>query len=69
MPNFRRREVDNEVYFTKLIFYIHNNPVHHRFTQSMGDWDFSSYNAFLSYKKTKLLKQELLNWFGEKKDF
>ncbi len=64
MPNFKRKEIDSEDYYTKLIHYIHNNPVHHGFVPTIDDWQFSSYHAFLLDKATKLGKTEVLAWFG-----
>jgi len=29
--NFERKQITSESYFQKLIYYIHNNPVHHGF--------------------------------------
>ncbi|HSY61275.1 MAG TPA: hypothetical protein VK796_05330, partial [Cytophaga sp.] len=31
IPNFKRKEINNETYMTQLMAYIHNNPVHHGF--------------------------------------
>ena len=63
------KKVDNEDYFSKLIHYIHYNPVHHGFCKKATDWQFSSYNAFLSNKKSQLSRNEVLEWFGGKKEF
>jgi putative transposase len=64
MPNFKRKIVESEQYFTQLVHYIHANPVHHGFVKEMWAWEHSSYHAFLSAKKTNLLREEVLNWFG-----
>jgi putative transposase len=69
MPNFKRKEIDSEHYYTKLIHYIHNNPVHHGFVAKMEDWTYSSYNAFLSNQPTKIVKEEVVSWFGSKQAF
>jgi putative transposase len=34
--NFKRKVVTSDIYFQKLIFYIHNNPVHHKFTETIN---------------------------------
>jgi len=31
LAEFDRRLVNSDQYFKKLVLYIHNNPVHHRF--------------------------------------
>ena len=60
---FRRKRVEDEYYFTKLIWYIHNNPVHHNLCSDLTKYKWSSYQSFLSNYPTKLRRQEVLNWF------
>nr|WP_309757580.1 hypothetical protein [Flavobacterium sp.] len=36
--NFRRKVVNSETYFQKLVFYIHYNPVHHKFTEHIIEY-------------------------------
>lgn len=69
LHNFKRKEIDNETYFTKLIHYIHHNPVHHRFTDDIAAWPYSSYDSLLSDKPTQLQRNEVLDWFGSKEDY
>lgn len=64
MPNFRRKLVESETYFTKLIHYIHANPVHHGFVKNLHEWNYSSYYAFSSQKQTSLQRNQVLAWFG-----
>ena len=66
---FRRKSVENDCYYTRLIGYIHNNPVHHGFVEYTQDWTWSSYHAYVSNKTTKLEKGEVLDWFGNQKEF
>lgn len=66
---FKRIQVDDDPYFTQLIFYIHNNPVHHRLHPSLQDYKWNSYPRFLLDKPSKLCKKEVLEWFGGKKAF
>jgi putative transposase len=66
MPNFKRRLVEDEHYFTRLIAYIHNNPVHHGFVQDLFDWPHSSIQAYLMDKPSKLDRKYLQDWFGNK---
>ena len=40
--NFRRKVVNSDIYFKKLIFYIHNNPVHQRFTEQIIEYPWTS---------------------------
>jgi REP element-mobilizing transposase RayT len=69
LDNIQRKEIKEESYFTKLIHYIHYNPVHHGFVKEIEEWKHSSYHAFLSNKKTKLNRENVLEWFGGKNDF
>ncbi len=61
---FRRKLIDNEAYFTQLIFYIHTNPQKHGFVNDFRDYPHSSYRIFESRKPTKLMRDEGLKWFG-----
>lgn len=47
-----------------VAFYIHKNPVHHGYTDSMSNWKWTSYNSILSSQKTYIKKDEILEWFG-----
>jgi putative transposase len=61
---FHRIEVDNEDYFTQLVWYIHHNPQKHGFVSDFRDYPYSSYWSHLQEKYTKLERQEVLDWFG-----
>jgi putative transposase len=65
LHNFKRKEVNDESYFAKLVHYIHTNPVHHGFTTQAEAWKFSSYQSYLSEKETKLKRHDALAWFGD----
>jgi putative transposase len=62
---FRRKLVENEKYFRQLIFYIHYNPVHHGFTDSMIDYPWSSYKAIISIQPTKLSRNRVIGYFDD----
>ena len=65
----KRIAVKDDVYFTTIINYIHQNPVHHGFCKTSDEWTYSSYEAFLSEKQTKLNRNEVLEWFGGREKF
>jgi len=67
--DFRRIEVREEKYLRNLVYYLHNNPVHHGFTDDVTNWQFSSYRTFLSNKNTNIEKQEVVNWFDDLENF
>lgn len=64
IPNFKKKEITDERYLDTIIAYIHRNPVHHHYVSRMEDWEFSSYNTFFSDKKTKIMRAEIIDWFG-----
>lgn len=64
ISNFKRKKVTSNEYLLNLIHYVHNNPVHHGFVKTMGDWNYSSYQALFSDKKTMLARSETLELFG-----
>jgi putative transposase len=66
---FERKLVNNETYFQKLIYYIHYNPVHHRFNDSISDYPWSSYYTVLSQKKTKLKRENVIERFSNLENF
>lgn len=69
-PNFERKLVDSDEYFTQLIAYIHNNPVHHGFVKNLVDWPHSSWHAYLLFdKRTKINREEGMAWFGSRENF
>ncbi|RZT97473.1 transposase IS200 family protein [Ancylomarina subtilis] len=66
---FRRKQIDDETYLMTLVLYIHNNPIHHGFTDMALDYPWSSYLSCLSDKPTRLLKNEVVGWFDEITNF
>ncbi|SMO56928.1 hypothetical protein [Gracilimonas mengyeensis] len=69
MPNFNRKLINSNQYFTQLIAYIHNNPIHHGFTKNLNDWPYSSWNAYVLDKLTNVSKAEAMQWFGTMENF
>ncbi|HAF28593.1 MAG TPA: hypothetical protein DCG75_06055 [Bacteroidales bacterium] len=66
---FHRKPITNENYLKYLVYYIHHNPVHHGFTETISDYRWSSYSAILSTKKTKLNRKEVREWFDDINNF
>jgi hypothetical protein len=67
--SFRRILVDDELYFSKLVYYIHSNPQKHGFVNDFRDYPHSSYHSHLSLANTKLKRAEVLSWFGNKHEY
>jgi len=61
---FKRIHVNSDAYFTKLIHYIHNNPIHHHFTTDYRMWKYCSYQAFLSSQSSHVGRKQVITWFG-----
>jgi REP element-mobilizing transposase RayT len=69
MPNFKRKEIDNEDYLLSLVYYIHLNPVHHKFRTDFRDWKHSSYHALVSDTPTFLNKDFIAKYFDDIENF
>ncbi len=67
--NIKRKHVESDAYFSRLIHYIHANPVVHGFVKEMSDWKFSSYNGILSDRNSHLKKEEVIQRFGSKHEY
>ena len=66
---FKRKKVEDDFYFTELIYYIHANPQKHKLLADFRNYQYSSYCDILSNKKTLIKREEVLAWFGGKKLF
>jgi putative transposase len=67
--SFRRILVDSDDYFTELIYYIHHNPQKHGFVKDFKEYPHSSYHSHLHTAMTKLKRDEVLDWFGNRNEF
>ena len=67
--NFERKLVTSESYFQQLIFYIHNNPVHHGFVKQMSLYPWSSYETIVSDRPTMFKRDEVIALYGDKENF
>jgi REP element-mobilizing transposase RayT len=66
--NFKRIKLNDESYLKHLILYVHLNPKHH-LDLDFQQYKFSSYEAFVSIKETKIEREEVLKIFGGKDNF
>lgn len=67
--SFSRKLVTSDSYFQKLIYYIHNNPVHHGFCKNINDYPWSSYGSIVSEKPTKIKRKEVIEAFDDLENF
>ena len=66
---FHRKEITDQEYLKTLVIYIHNNPVHHKFTEHAMDYPWSSYLAYISVKSTNLQRDTIIGWFDDMANF
>ncbi len=66
---FSRIEISTNAHLKYLVYYIHHNPIHHGFCEDMLEYPWSSYLTILSPKKTRLKRDEVLNWYKQTNDF
>jgi len=66
---FKRKQIDSDDYFKRLIHYIHFNPVHHNFVKDLQDWKYSSFESFFSEQASKINREEVIEWFGNRQVF
>ena len=66
---FHRKLIQDERYLTHLVIYIHHNPQIHCLVDDFRQWPFSSYQAILSTKSTRVNRESILDWFGNRENF
>jgi putative transposase len=66
---FRRILINSDAYFTELIYYIHFNPQKHGFVKDFRAYPHSSYHSHLSQALTRLRRNEVWDWFGNRDEF
>lgn len=66
---FQRIAVSDEAYFARLVVYIHQNPQRHGLIADFRDWPFSSYNTLEASEKTRLCREAVLAWFGDREQY
>ena len=66
---FGRVPIKSNAHFFNAVRYIHQNPQKHRFVDDFRDWKYSSYGAILSEKPTRLKRDVVLDWFGDRRQY
>jgi REP element-mobilizing transposase RayT len=61
---FKRILIDKESHFTQAIIYVHANAFKHGVCKNFRDYAWSSWKSITSSNATKLMRQEVLDWFG-----
>ena len=66
---FRRVRIIDEIHLHQLVIYIHANALKHGICKEFKNYKWSSYQTILSEKKTILLREKILDFFGGKDSF
>ena len=61
--------MDSDRYFAALVRYIHRNPQKHGLISDFREWQWSSYGMILEERPTRLLRDDVLAWFGGRAPF
>ena len=61
---YKISEIISDSYYTRIVTYIHQNPLTANLVNDLRDYKYSSYPAYLSDKQTMLTRSEVLDWFG-----
>lgn len=66
---YKVKKAESDPYFTKLITYIHQNPLLSGLVSKMEDYKYFSFRAYLANEPTSVNKKEVLEWFGNLTEF
>tara|TARA_R110002051_G_C8667091_1_gene489851 strand:+ start:371 stop:943 length:573 start_codon:yes stop_codon:yes gene_type:complete len=66
---FKRKLIDDEDYLSRIILYIHLNPIKHGLVKKVNEWKYSSFEAYCTGKTSKVSRELGLEWFGGVSDF
>lgn len=66
---FKRKLIDNDAYFSRVIAYIHSNPQKHGFIEDFRLYPYSSYGFIELDKPCFISKDKVYSWFNSKNEF
>ena len=66
---FKRKLINSENYLKRVLLYIHNNPVHHRFVEHPIEYPWSSYLDLTLPKPNNLKRNIVTEWFEDMQNF
>lgn len=69
LDNLNRRLVETDEYIINAVRYIHLNPVQHGFVTKPEEWTYSSYNSYLSEKKSLLNRDYINRYVNSRESF
>jgi len=65
----KRKKIETGNYFIQALRYIHLNPVFHGFVKEIDDWQYSSWSAYTTDKKTLVKREDFISFIGGKDTF
>jgi len=66
---YKASRIKSDSYFTRIITYIHQNPLALPHVARLEDYKYSSYPEYLNDINSHLNKEEVINWFGNLEQF
>ncbi|SFG57656.1 transposase [Pedobacter insulae] len=66
---YKVSRITSDSYFTRVITYIHQNPLSLPLVTKLEDYKYSSYQEYLTDEPSQLNKEEVINWFGNLEQF
>lgn len=66
---FKRAHVHGNDALRRLVHYIHNNPQKHQLVTNFKLWKWTSYHLHLNQRPTPLKRDDVLAFFGGKKNY
>jgi REP element-mobilizing transposase RayT len=69
ISNYRRIKIENDKQFLNTVKYIHFNPVNARLTERPEDWKYSSYEAYITNKRSLVSKEYVIGKYGDFNNF
>ena len=63
IESFNRKALSDPAYYTRLIYYVHTNPVHHGICRHANEWPHSSYWEIIN-QQGWCRHEEVIEWFG-----
>jgi putative transposase len=64
MRPFKRKRIEDDFQLCWTFWYIHRNPLHHKYTNDWAGWNYSSYQAYISGKPTVIKTKYFIDFFG-----
>lgn len=61
---FKRIRIENDAQFTMALIYIHTNAAKHGLVKDFTTYMWSSWHSIISNQHSLLLRDEIIEWFG-----